>query len=261
MSDNKLQLGQFLLFGDSITEFAFNTQFQSLQDPALYNNGKINPIHQQFCLGAGLTNAYVRKLDIVQKGFSGYNSRWALKILPKLLEIYKNIKIAYIFFGSNDACMGERQHVPLAEYEENTLKLIDMYKQHGIEKIILITPALINEKMWISVNADEVKQGYTRSNEDFEKYGAALEKIGLELNLPVVNLNKSFKEYANENLDGKWQELLCDGLHFSGHGYYVFYTQLLQTIKQNYSDLSPSEVPYNLPNWRLVQSDASNLDL
>ena len=261
MGKQSLLLDQFMLFGDSITEFAFNTNFQEAQGQELYQNGIVNPMHQQFCMGAALTNLYVRRLDIVQKGLSGYNSRWALKILPELLKIYKNVKMAYIFFGSNDSCLGDIQHVPIEEYRENTLKLIDMYKQNGVEKIILITPALFNEELWNKDKFAEVQKGYTRSNEDFVKYAEALEQIGSELKLPVVNLNKAFKKYADEKLDGKWQDLLCDGLHFSGNGYYVFYNELVNTINKNYPEMSVAQVEYNLPNWRNVKSDASNLNL
>lgn len=261
MSENPLELGQFLLFGDSITEFSFNTQFQESQGAANYNNGTIRPMHQQFCMGAGLTNLYMRRMDIVPKGFSGYNSRWALQILPKVLDIYRNVKIAYIFFGTNDSCKGERQHVPIDEYEANTLKLIEIFKQHGIEKVILVTPALYNEDMWNKLKPSEVADGYTRSNDDLEKYGAVLEKIGSDLNLPVVNLNKAFKKYAADELSGGWEDLLCDGIHFSGHGYYVFYKELVRTIERAYPELSPTEVPYTLPNWRDVDTDGSNMGL
>lgn len=260
MGKQSLLLDQFLLFGDSITEFAFNTNFQATQGQELYQDGKINPMHQQFTMGAALTNLYVRRLDILQKGFSGYNSRWALKILPELLKIYKNIKMAYIFFGSNDSCLGEIQHVPIDEYRENTLKLIDIYKQNGIEKIILITPALFNEELWAKNMSEEVQKGYTRSTKDFARYAEALEQIGSELNLPVVNLNKAFTKYADEELDGKWQDLLCDGLHFSGNGYFVFFNELVKTINSAYPEMSVAEIEYNLPNWRNVGKDASNLN-
>lgn len=261
MEKQSLLLDQFMLFGDSITEFAFNSNFQESQGNELYQNGKVNPMHQQFTMGAALTNLYVRRLDIVQKGFSGYNSRWALKILPELLKIYTNVKMAYIFFGSNDSCMGEIQHVPIEEYRENTLKLIDTFKQHGVEKIILITPALFNEELWNENKADEVSKGYTRSNKDFARYAEALEQIGSEMQLPVVNLNKAFTKYADEKLNGKWQDLLCDGLHFSGHGYYVFYNELVNTINNVYPEMSTEQLEYNLPNWRNVDKDGGNLKL
>ena len=139
--------------------------------------------------------------------------------------------------------------------------MIDIYKQKSVEKIILITPALFNEELWNKDKFAEVQKGYTRSNEDFVKYAEALEQIGSELKLPVVNLNKAFKKYADEKLDGKWQDLLCDGLHFSGNGYYVFYNELVNTINKNYPEMSVAQVEYNLPNWRNVKSDASNLNL
>ena len=55
-------MDQFILFGDSITQQAFSEHGAPF--------------------GAALTDAYIRKLDIVNRGFSGYNSSHAFDILP-----------------------------------------------------------------------------------------------------------------------------------------------------------------------------------
>ena len=121
-----LKYERFLLFGDSITEFAFNTRMS--------DDGK-----DEFSLGAALVNAYTRKLDIVQRGFSGFNSRWALKLLPEILKNETNIVMSTIFFGSNDSCYAEQQHVPLPEFEQNIRKLVHMLKEKNIKPCLLYT--------------------------------------------------------------------------------------------------------------------------
>ncbi|KAH3900258.1 related to Isoamyl acetate-hydrolyzing esterase [Saccharomycodes ludwigii] len=257
-----LQYDKFLLFGDSITEFAFNTAFQEAQ-----NFETNTPVHQQFSLGAALTNKYTRKLDIVQRGFSGFNSRWALKVLPQILSIENQqsgngtgrIKMATVFFGSNDSCLGGHQKVEIKEYKENTIKLVRMLQDAKI-KTILISPALFNAELWDPSKKEEVDSGYVRTNENFAKYAQACEEVGRELDVPVINLNTEFIKYAKENLNDDWTPMLCDGLHFSGHGYKCLYDVLLECIKNNYSEYHPDNLKYKLPNWRSIKDDASNLE-
>ena len=79
---------QFLLFGDSITQRSF----------------------QYGGWGAHLANAYQRKVDVLNRGYSGYNSRWALQLLDRVLPAEKagKILLATVFFGANDAALAER---------------------------------------------------------------------------------------------------------------------------------------------------------
>lgn len=49
-----IHLDQFLLFGDSITQFSFNPH--------------------ELGWGASLADSYARKLDVVNRGYSGYNT-------------------------------------------------------------------------------------------------------------------------------------------------------------------------------------------
>lgn len=237
----KMEFKKFLLFGDSITEFAFNSRA---------NGDSLD----QFALGAALCNAYTRKLDILQRGFSGYNSRWGLKILPEVLKNEENIVLSTIFFGSNDACLGGHQRVPLEEYVSNTRKMISLLKSKDI-KPILVGPALVDQQKFEAPRQDEVAKGYIRTNESFQNYSKALQKLSKEENLPFVDLNTTFRQEAGEN----WRVLLVDGLHFSGKGYEIFFQQLMKTIEEFYPELAPENIPTKLPAWREVAEDGSNL--
>lgn len=54
-------MDQFILFGDSITQGSYAQE-------------------RGFAFGAELTNRYVRRLDVINRGFSGYNTAQALKV-------------------------------------------------------------------------------------------------------------------------------------------------------------------------------------
>ena len=68
--------------GDSITQGSFSTSG----------------------FGAYISNVYARRLDVLNRGFSGYNTRWAKKYASKIFPP-KTTKASLItiFFGANDA--------------------------------------------------------------------------------------------------------------------------------------------------------------
>ena len=107
-----------VLFGDSITQQGFGM------------DGNIG-------WASLLSSDYSRRADVLNRGFSGYNTRMGLDLLPSILSpaiatTTKNnngggsgILFATVFFGANDASLpGERQHVPVEEYGRNLEKII-----------------------------------------------------------------------------------------------------------------------------------------
>ncbi|SCU91185.1 LAME_0E11562g1_1 [Lachancea meyersii CBS 8951] len=238
-----LSYQKFLLFGDSITEFAFNTRPDE-------------EAGDQFALGAALCRDYTRRLDIIQRGFSGYTSRWALHLLPKILENERSSEIVMstIFFGTNDSASAGKQRVDLPEFTENITKMVHMLKERMI-KPILIGPALHDRERWTALKPDQVDQGILRSNENNKKYSEALQRIAIEEEIPFVNLYEAFKTQGGD----RWQELLCDGVHYSGKGYKVFYHELLKAIRSAFPELAPENIAYKLPGWRDVKEDGSDL--
>jgi lysophospholipase L1-like esterase len=75
----------FFLFGDSITQYS----------------SKLDPLGWGVLLADAYTSEF-RSADIINRGFSGYNSRWALAILPQLIAQHGGAHPALvtIFFGS-----------------------------------------------------------------------------------------------------------------------------------------------------------------
>ncbi|WJX26751.1 hypothetical protein P8452_15633 [Trifolium repens] len=119
---------QICLFGDSITEQSFDVGGW----------------------GASLANHFSRTADVVLRGYSGYNTRWVLKVLDRVFPVSQDLHggtetapIALtIFFGANDACLPNRcsafQHVPLDEYKENIRSTVSFFKVRRIRVVVRI---------------------------------------------------------------------------------------------------------------------------
>ncbi|VFV29818.1 isoamyl acetate-hydrolyzing [Lynx pardinus] len=78
---------------------------------------------QQGGWGASLADKLVRKCDVLNRGFSGYNTRWAKIILPRLIKKGTGLDspvAVTIFFGANDSalkgCKLNRRNLVVGEY-------------------------------------------------------------------------------------------------------------------------------------------------
>ena len=107
--------------------------------------------------------AFIRRLDIINRGFSGYNTSQALIAFPKFMPKPEQATVQFItiFFGANDACLPSSptgQHVPLEEYAANLRKIIKLVREFVPgARIILISPPPVNE--------------YQLEKSDLAKYG------------------------------------------------------------------------------------------
>lgn len=225
-----LQVDKFLLFGDSITEFSYGKELS-------------------FGLGPALSADYVRKLDVVNRGFAGYNTRWALKILPRILEQEKNILISTLFFGTNDACFTNNQSVPLDEFVANTRAMIKMFQERNI-KLVVISPGFHDPKQWEAVKGEEALLA-RRTTERNRMYATALKELAVETGVAFVDTMKLFDKYATTS-SNPLDELLSDGVHFTGASYKLLYDDILRVIGDNWPELLPETVRMVLPPWREV---------
>jgi len=100
-----------MLFGDSITELSADTW------------------------GATLAKRLGRRVDILNRGYSGYNTAAAiegLKILfqdPLEASLWSGADVVTIWFGANDACregMPNHQHVPVSKYKSNLQEMVTL---------------------------------------------------------------------------------------------------------------------------------------
>ena len=80
---------QFITFGDSITQKGFSS-------PSGWT--------------AALAEAYQRRADVVNRGYSGYNTNWALQLLDKVFPPAgcSGVRLATVWFGANDAALPNR---------------------------------------------------------------------------------------------------------------------------------------------------------
>ncbi|KAI5362255.1 Putative SGNH hydrolase-type esterase domain, SGNH hydrolase superfamily [Septoria linicola] len=246
---------QFLLFGDSITQHSFSQE-------------------RGFAFGAALANEYVRRLDVINRGFSGYNTRQALEVLPHVIppRSHSRVRFMTVWFGANDARLpdtpGEpQQHIPLDEYVDNTRAVLTHPDVRGHEevRIILITPPPVDERKGLASdqagnpnNGNVIRRRATVTRD----YAAAIVKLGEEQGVQVLDLWSIMIRRAGGVVEDPvpvgaiempqndvLQSFLYDGLHLSPEGYEVLFEETMALIKKVWPDQNPDGLPFVLPRW------------
>ena len=234
---------KILLFGDSITQQSFSA----------IDCG----------WGAHLADRYQRRADVLNRGFSGYNTNWFLKLAATEygnadLFDHENVKLVTIFFGANDAShhvKNERQHVPLQKYQSNLKEIVSLTRSNFGQdvKIIMISPPPVCHEGRLRFQKSQYKEKATgeleRTLELSGEYAQGAREMAKELNLPFLDLwtNMQFITEGEgvgevvERVD--WRSFLSDGLHFSAAGNKFVGEALLQLIDQVLPELSVQPCP------------------
>ncbi|XP_048209392.1 isoamyl acetate-hydrolyzing esterase 1 homolog [Perognathus longimembris pacificus] len=229
-----LRWPRVLLFGDSITQFSF----------------------QPGGWGAALADRLVRRCDVVNRGLSGYNSRWAALVLPRLLgDGACAPAAATIFFGANDSALPEenpKQHVPLAEYAANLAAMVRALQAAGVPaaRVVLVTPPPLWEPAW---EAECAAQGHrlNRRNSTVGEYARACVRVARACGTDVLDL------WTLMQKDGEdFATYLSDGLHLSPKGNAFLFSHLWPLIEKKVSAL-----PLLLPYWKEVEETRPELSL
>jgi lysophospholipase L1-like esterase len=225
------------LFGDSITQYSF--------DPSLQG------------FGAALSNIFQRKLDVINRGYSGYNTAWCVALLPHVLTstlpcpttgTFATIKLITIFLGANDAVLpGNRQYVPLADYKKNLSKMIDLVLQNDPHtryyfksnyRILLITPPPVDPERWCNHKGAATPD---RSITNTNMYRSACLEIGMDKRVVVLDTWKLFLgDY--ECTPETTRELLVDGLHLDIKGNKLVAAGIMDCIKSNWPEILPEQL-------------------
>ncbi|KAF2568305.1 hypothetical protein F2Q68_00028105 [Brassica cretica] len=151
---------QLVLFGSSIVQYSFS------------DGG----------WGATLANIYSRTADVILRGYAGWNSRSALKVLePSVPKVY---------FGGNDSVpphpSGQGPHVPLSEFTENMRKIGEhLLSLSDKTRVIFLTPPPMTERQIQLVFGDAMRG---RSNELCRPYAEALLNLCREINVKGIDL-------------------------------------------------------------------------
>lgn len=220
-----------LLLGDSLTQQSFEPQG----------------------FGTALAAAYARerKADVLNRGFSGYNSRLLSRVVPSVLAQLggplDRVALVTLLVGSNDATRpGSSQHVPVGEYVQNLHAIIAMvHARLPAAHVLLLTPPAVDEEKYRECCEKAGKgDGDGRSNERLLPYVEAAKAVARQHAAVLVDLN------ARSLATPSWQQrLLSDGLHLSGGGNKLVFELLSEAICTELPASSPGNLPWHLPRW------------
>ncbi|KAF9920753.1 hypothetical protein FBU30_009307 [Linnemannia zychae] len=245
---------------------------------------------------AQLSNVYQRRLDIINRGFSGYTTEQALYLLPQILPLATTVqpsdpKIQFItlFFGANDACLPHSvQHVPLDRYAENLRTLLDMVHNSSsptyspYTKIIVICPPPVEEIAWkaecdrfgtvmdhdsnltkkyaetcLRVATEYAAESASRTGVD----SAANTANGVRLHeidvIDTWSIMMDLVESGERNLS----DFLRDGVHLAAEGNNIIFQEIMNIIRTKYPEWNPDKMPMNGPWWRKLDRAHPETDL
>lgn len=183
----------------------------------------------------------VRRADVCNRGFSGYNTRWALKAAPKVLGpgALRDTCLVTIFLGANDSvAAGERQHVPLEEYVANLRSLVGTVRESTAGNdvkcnVVLIGPPPICDAQHRVFSLEKWGVEASRTNANTTVYAQRVVELGKELGVPVVDLLPAMLAESQDS----GREFLSDGLHLSPRGQAFVFDRLLAVIHDSFPEL------------------------
>ncbi|WVQ94350.1 hypothetical protein IAU59_001429 [Kwoniella sp. CBS 9459] len=238
-----------MLFGDSLT--------QAFSDGSLAQR---------------MAEYYSRRADIVNRGFGGYNSDWAIPVFEQVFAtkearekgFAQNVKLITIWLGANDAVLpGSPQCVPLDRYKANIAQLIDLVQSpsspyHSPDtKVVLINAPPIIEDAWIEARIEKWesfgKEGpKPDQNRDFgitKQYAEACLEVGKDKGVEAVDLWTAIIKAAGGEGPKELAPYFYDGLHLTSAGYEVLFNALSSLIVSKYPDLDPRKMDMRMPHW------------
>ena len=194
-----------ILFGDSITQHSFE------------DGG----------WGAFLADLLSRRSDVINRGFGGYNTRWARHLLPSLfpdsLQGQQYLLIT-LWFGANDAAApSELAHVPLDEFTDN-MRHILRHLQRAAKHVIVLTPPPVHGPTRLAFQrqkyGDKASGVLERTTEQAEAYAKAAVAVAAECSAPVLDVHRLMRSEADwpRFVGGPGAEMQGDGLHLSREG-------------------------------------------
>jgi lysophospholipase L1-like esterase len=237
MKTSALERAKILLFGDSITQQSFGASSCGW--------------------GTCVADRYQRRADVLNRGFSGYNTDWFLMLAStdagrSDLFDHKNVMLVTIFFGANDASdpvLNGRQHVPLGRYESNIGDIISLTRSKLGEDvgIILISPPPVCQEGRLRFQKEaygvDASGKLERSLELSGTYTQGAARVAKEMGVPFLDLwtRMQFTQ-AGEERDN-WRDFLSDGLHFSALGNEFVGAAVLDVIDECFPHLSVKPAP------------------
>ncbi|KAK3128429.1 hypothetical protein QOZ80_6BG0461510 [Eleusine coracana subsp. coracana] len=215
-----------VLFGDSITEEAFG----------------------EGGWGACLANHYSRSADVLLRGYSGYNTRWAARVAARAVAAVPAAEVAAVAvcFGANDAALPDRasamQHIPVAEYRDNLRAICALLKKRWPEVVvILITPPPVDEDGRLRYPYAHDCSGLPeRTNAAAGRYARACVDVARRCGVRAIDIWSKMQKFPG------WEKtFLRDGLHLTPIGNRVLFEEVVFALKD--ANLGLEALPADLP--------------
>lgn len=191
----EVRMKKIICFGDTITEMGIVTESRGY--------------------AARLAERYVRRADVLVRGFSGYTTREALTIVDSVV-LAEHPACVIMQFGLHDSVLPNQfLHVPVEEYHANLEELVSRIACFGAW-LVLVTPPPVDER-----------RTRTRTQEHTGAYVSACLHVGVDMNVPVVNLFRLISHYNH------WEtRCLSDGVHLTATGMDILYDALIPELDQ-----------------------------
>ncbi|KUF92884.1 GDSL esterase/lipase [Phytophthora nicotianae] len=203
-----------------------------------------------------LAGRYSRSADMIVRALSGYNTRWYLKYaMPGIEEEITrgdyNPALITLWLGANDAVLvngsNTEMHVPVANYKENLIKIVERFKEVAPDsKILIVTPNHVGDaarKKAAAERTDSKKGLLDRSNAVVKPYAQACVEAAKKTGVPVLDLYSHFNAMTVAARD----KLLVDGVHFNAAGHLVVDEKLRATILKEFPEVNDLLDTYQFP--------------
>ncbi|KAI7230968.1 hypothetical protein KC330_g6668 [Hortaea werneckii] len=264
------------LFGDSLTQYGYDQSqgFAWVAALSHHYSRKLNVIN------AGLSGYSTDKaLSILPNILPAVPSTTAAATSSSLgaKNETSQIKLFVLFFGANDARLPStgdpEQHVSLESFKANLramATLPQLREHHPGSKVLLVTPPPVDERL---CEADDAGKGIfhpRRTAETTAMYAQAVRDVGAEVggvgaDVAVLDLWGCFMRVAGwvpgeplvgskdvEQMDpekGGLERSLKDGVHLTGEGNRVLFSELVALINRTWPELDAERLGFDLPYW------------
>lgn len=206
----KMEWPKITLFGDSITRRSM--------DP---DNG---------CWGSYIAYQVGSFLDVDARGFEGYNTEWALELMPKLFpkSYLDKVEIFVLFYGHNDSWEIGPWAVSPDKYETNLRSMIKYLNENGLEnrKIVMITPTWFYQEALVESFKGSGLPTITKTLDHAKCYSDAVLRVAMDNEIDVLDFFDVSVKYE------PLETLFCDGVHFSREGAKLLYKKLMPIIEK-----------------------------
>mmetsp|Transcript_6663 Transcript_6663/g.16389 ORF Transcript_6663/g.16389 Transcript_6663/m.16389 type:complete len:264 (+) Transcript_6663:51-842(+) len=203
--------------------------------------------------GADLADVYQRRADVLNRGMSGYNTRWYLRYAEDhgIWNEPGKVVLVTVFFGANDAAIKEYAadvHIPLSEYETNLENIIDKIKDsYPSAKILIMAPPPVHPGQRLEYQKKRYGEKATgileRTSEVTGKYAEVCRKIAETKKIPCMDLFTAMRTSEENKDEDDIGRFFYDGLHFSKTGHKFVFNTLMDSISKHFPKLQVHPCP------------------